>query len=106
MRKLFLSIPGCPTLRGFRRVGGTQVTTKGRIPIKRHSFSVLAIVLTSVLASAQQIQFRDITAQAGIASTPDLSLLIAHLARPVLKVENPKEFLAPLPIETLTMIAT
>ncbi len=54
----------------------------------------------------EQLAECDITAQAGIASTPDLSLLIAHLARPVLKVENPKEFLAPLPIETLTMIAT
>ena len=48
----------------------------------------------------------EITAQAGIAPTPDTSLLIAHLARPVLEINDPKEFLAPLPIETLAMIET
>src|SRR6266487_626689 len=66
MRRLFVFLPGCPTLRAFRRVGGTQVTTEGRVPINRHSFSVLAIVVASVLTQAQQIQFRDITTQAGI----------------------------------------
>jgi nucleotidyltransferase/DNA polymerase involved in DNA repair len=54
----------------------------------------------------EQLAECEITAQAGIAPTPDTSLLIAHLARPVLQVENPKEFLAPLPIETLPMIGT
>jgi nucleotidyltransferase/DNA polymerase involved in DNA repair len=54
----------------------------------------------------EQLAQCEITAQAGIAPTPDTSLLIAHLARPVLQVENPKEFLAPLPIETLAMIGT
>jgi nucleotidyltransferase/DNA polymerase involved in DNA repair len=49
----------------------------------------------------EQLAECEITVQAGIAPTPDTSLLIAHLARPVLQVENPKEFLAPLPIETL-----
>jgi nucleotidyltransferase/DNA polymerase involved in DNA repair len=48
----------------------------------------------------------EITAQAGIALTPDTSLLIAHLARPVLEINDAKEFLAPLPIETLAMIGT
>jgi len=43
----------------------------------------------------------EIRAQAAIAPTPDTSLLAAHLARPVLQVEDAKEFLAPLPIETL-----
>ena len=43
----------------------------------------------------------EIRAQAAIASTPDSSLLAAHLARPVLQVEDAKDFLAPLPIETL-----
>jgi nucleotidyltransferase/DNA polymerase involved in DNA repair len=43
----------------------------------------------------------EIGVQAAIAPTPDTSLLAAHLARPVLQVENAKEFLAPLPIETL-----
>jgi hypothetical protein len=54
----------------------------------------------------EQLAECEITVQAGIAPTPDTSLLIAHLARPVLQVENPKEFLAPLPIETLAMIGT
>jgi nucleotidyltransferase/DNA polymerase involved in DNA repair len=54
----------------------------------------------------EQLAECEITAQAGIAPTPDTSLLIAHLARPVLQVDNPKEFLAPLPTETLAMIAT
>jgi protein ImuB len=52
----------------------------------------------------EQLAECEITAQAGIAPTPDTSLLIAHLARPVLQVENPKEFLGPLPIATLAMI--
>jgi nucleotidyltransferase/DNA polymerase involved in DNA repair len=43
----------------------------------------------------------EIHAQAAIAPTPDSSFLAAHLARPVLQVKNAKEFLAPLPIETL-----
>jgi protein ImuB len=52
----------------------------------------------------EQLAECEITAQAGIAPTPETSLLIAHLARPVLQVENPKEFLGPLPIATLAMI--
>ena len=54
----------------------------------------------------EQLAECEITAQAGIAPTPDTSLLIAHLARSVLQVENPKEFLVPLPIATLAMIGT
>ena len=45
----------------------------------------------------------DVTAQAGVASAPDTSLLVAHLASPVLEIENAREFLAPLPIETLAL---
>ena len=54
----------------------------------------------------EQLAECEITAQAGIAPTPDTSLLIAHLARPVLEINDPKEFLAFLPIETLAMIGT
>ena len=54
----------------------------------------------------EQLTECEITAQAGIAPTPDTSLLIAHLARPVLEINDEKEFLAPLPIETLAMIGT
>ena len=48
----------------------------------------------------------EIRAQAAIAPTSNSSLLAAHLARPVLQVENAKEFLSRLPIETLAMAAT
>jgi len=54
----------------------------------------------------EQLAECEITAQAGIALTPDTSLLIAHLARPVLEINDANEFLAPLPIETLAMIGT
>ncbi len=54
----------------------------------------------------EQLAECEITAQAGIAPAPDTSLLIAHLARPVLEINDAKEFLAPLPIETLAMIGT
>jgi protein ImuB len=54
----------------------------------------------------EQLAECEIRAQAAIASTPDASFLAAHLARPVLHVENAKEFLAPLPIETLLMTRT
>ena len=45
----------------------------------------------------------EIIAQAGIAPTPDASFLAAHLARPVLQVEDATEFLAALPIEVLAI---
>src|SRR6476620_1859410 len=54
----------------------------------------------------EQLAECEIAAQAAIAPTPDTSFLAAHLARPVLQIENAKEFLAPLPIETLAMAAT
>ena len=53
-----------------------------------------------------QLQDAGITAQAGIARTPDASFLAAHLARPVLKIEDAEDFLAPLPIETLSTALT
>ena len=54
----------------------------------------------------EQLAECEITAQAGIAPAPDTSFLIAHLAGPVLEINDAKEFLAPLPIETLAMIGT
>jgi len=48
----------------------------------------------------------EIRAQGAIAPTPDTSFLAAHLARPVLQVEDAKEFLALLPIETLGTYST
>ncbi len=49
----------------------------------------------------RQLARLHLTAQAGLAATPDLSFLAAVLARPVLQIDDPKNFLAPLPIETL-----
>jgi protein ImuB len=53
-----------------------------------------------VLAKLEQCEIRG---HIGIASLPDASLLAAHLARPILRIDEPKEFLAPLPIETLAI---
>jgi len=54
--------------------------------------------LSRVIASLAKC---DLSAQAGIAPLPDPSLLAAHLARPVLQIDDPKKFLGPLPVETL-----
>ena len=56
--------------------------------------------LSRVVAKLAQCE---IQAQAGIAVLPDTSFLAAHLARPVLQIDQAKEFLAPLPIETLAI---
>ena len=48
-----------------------------------------------------QLADSEIVAQAGIAPTPDASFLAAHLAKPVLEVDDASEFLATLPIEIL-----
>jgi nucleotidyltransferase/DNA polymerase involved in DNA repair len=50
-----------------------------------------------------QLAACEITAQAGLSQTPDTSFLAAHLARPVLEIKDPKEFLAPLSIDTLAI---
>ncbi len=55
----------------------------------------------SVERVVRQLAPLQLTAQAGLATTPDLSFLAACLARPVLQIDDPKEFLGPLPIETL-----
>jgi protein ImuB len=59
----------------------------------------------NVVRVIEQLTECEISAKAGIAVTPDTSFLAAHLARPVLHIENVKEFLAPLPMETLQMRA-
>jgi nucleotidyltransferase/DNA polymerase involved in DNA repair len=51
----------------------------------------------------EQLTDSEIVAQAGIAPTPDASFLGAHLARPVLQIDNASEFLAALPIEVLAI---
>ena len=60
----------------------------------------LADKITCVI---ERLAKSEVQAQAGIADLPDTSLLAAHLARPVLKIDEPKNFLATLPIETLAV---
>ena len=54
-----------------------------------------------VVCVIEQLAKCEIRARAGITATPDASFLTAHLARPILYIGNVREFLAPLPIETL-----
>ena len=51
----------------------------------------------------EQLADSEIIAQAGIAPTPDTSFLAAHLAAPVLQVDDFREFLVALPIEVLAI---
>jgi impB/mucB/samB family protein len=51
----------------------------------------------------QRLLQSEVISQAGIASTPDMSFLAAHLARPVLQIENPEQFLGPLSIDILAI---
>src|SRR5260370_18243779 len=89
-----------------------QFETAHRLPadnrLARHGESVQWRIgsqcYQNVLRVIEQLAECELRAQAGIAATPDTSFLAAHLAKPVLKIENAKEFLAPLPIETLAMI--
>ncbi len=61
-------------------------------------------ILTKVERVVAQLAQSAITARAGIANSPDASLLAAHLADPVLQVDHTRDFLAPLPIETLAQM--
>jgi protein ImuB len=45
----------------------------------------------------------DLIARAGLAKNADTSFLAAHLAEPILQIDEAHEFLAPLPIETLAL---
>ncbi|HEY7002398.1 MAG TPA: hypothetical protein VH330_11730 [Candidatus Udaeobacter sp.] len=58
-----------------------------------------------VLRVIEQLAKCEIRAQAGIGATPDTGFLTAHLADPVLEIENAKEFLAPLPVEILETVS-
>jgi len=56
-----------------------------------------------VVSVVDQLAASRITAQAGIAPTPDASFLAAHLAEPVLEITEACEFLSALPIEVLAI---
>jgi nucleotidyltransferase/DNA polymerase involved in DNA repair len=52
-----------------------------------------------VADAVAQLATLEIAAQAGIASTPDASYLAARLGKPLLQINDTREFLAALPIE-------
>src|SRR5947209_1464775 len=58
---------------------------------------------TKVERAIKRLSQAELIAQAGIASSPDLSFLAAHLAKPILRIDNPKDFIAHLQIETLAI---
>lgn len=64
-------------------------------------FTSLKNCQESVARVVRQLAQLQLTAQAGLATTPDLSFLAACLARPILQIDDPQKFLGPLPIETL-----
>jgi hypothetical protein len=66
-------------------------------------FTDIRNVATKVSYVVEQLADSELLAQAGIAPTPDASFLAAHLARPVLQIDNASEFLAALPIEVLAI---
>lgn len=66
-------------------------------------FTDVKQITARVSAIVEQLAAFQIYAQAGIAHTADASLLVAHLARPVLQIGDAKTFLASLPIETLAI---
>lgn len=64
-------------------------------------FTDVKDIAARISAAIERSAEANIKAQAGIAHTADASLLVAHLARPVLQIGDAKTFLASLPIETL-----
>jgi impB/mucB/samB family len=58
---------------------------------------------SKVAGAVAQLAKSEIAAQAGIASTPDASFLAAHLGKPVLEIDDARQFLAALPIEVLAI---
>lgn len=60
-------------------------------------------VAAKVTRVVEELVRSEIAAQAGLAPTTDASFLAAHLARPVLQIDNASEFLAALPIEVLAI---
>src|SRR5438874_1848024 len=77
-----------------------EATASGVCTVQFTDSRDLTAKLSRVIAKLEKCE---IHAQAGIASSPETSYLAAHLARPVLQIDQAKEFLAPLPIETLAI---
>ncbi len=83
------------TLAPYIEATGAGITTV--------QFTDAKNVFAKVTRVIAQLAHSEISARAGIAPTPDASLLAAHLAKPVLQIEDVDDFLAPLPIETLAI---
>lgn len=77
-----------------------EATAPGVCTVQFTDSRQLIAKASRVLAKLEKCEIR---AHIGIASLPDTSLLAAHLARPILQIDEPKKFLAPLPIETLAI---
>lgn len=77
-----------------------EATAPGICTVQFTDNRQLIAKMSRVLAKLEKCEIR---AHIGIASLPDTSLLAAHLARPVLQIDEPRKFLAPLPIETLAI---
>ena len=75
-----------------------EATAPGIATVQFTDTKNLGNKLANVVA---QLAHSEVVAQAGIAPTPDASFLAAHLARPVLQIDNASEFLSALPIEVL-----
>ena len=77
-----------------------EATAPGICTIQFTDNRQLIAKVSRVLAKLEKCEIR---VHIGIASLPDTSLLAAHLARPILQIDEPRKFLAPLPIETLAI---
>src|SRR4051812_3505780 len=77
-----------------------EATAPGIATVQFTDMKNLESKLAKVVA---QLADAEIIAQGGIAPTPDTSFLAAHLAKPVLQIDNTREFLAALPIEVLAI---
>ena len=93
LQEILLNFAG--TLAPYVEATGPGIST-----VQFTNATNLAAKVTHVI---EQLAESEIVAQAGIAPTPDASFLAAHLARPVLQVDDSTEFLASLPIEVLAI---
>ena len=93
LQEILLNFAG--TLAPFVEATGPGVSTV--------QFTNPANVATKVTHLIEQLADSEIIAQAGIAPTPDASFLAAHLAKPILQIDDSTEFLTALPIEVLAI---
>jgi len=77
-----------------------EATAPGVCTVQFNNDRDLTAKISRIVTKLEKCEIR---AQAGIASLPDTSYLAAHLARPLLPIDEAKEFLAPLPIEILAI---